>query len=75
MINYSKLREVLEDSGYSYTYIANNIGMSNKLLERKLVQESLFKVDEANRLRKFLKLTDEQLLEIFFSDEDEVKTK
>ena len=75
MINYSKLREVLEDSGYSYTYIANNIGMSNKLLERKLVQESLFKVDEADRLRKFLKLTDEQLLEIFFSDEDEVKTK
>lgn len=75
MVDYEKLKGVFDTSGYRYDFIAKNVGMSFNLFSKKISGLSHFKVPDVYKLKKFLRLTDEQVMDIFFSDEDEVKTK
>ena len=69
MFNYKKYVEYAEKAGVTQVAIAESIGVSIVSLWRKKTGVSDFFLHEVELMRKILKLTDKQLIEVFFSDQ------
>lgn len=66
MVNLTALKTMIDDSGISFTRLAENTGMSRETLYRKLEGETEFKVSEIYALSVSLKMTMTERDEIFF---------
>lgn len=60
MTDTARLREYIRQSGYKLGHIAQVMGISANTLRLKLLEESEFKVGEAERLATLLGLTAEE---------------
>lgn len=62
------LREAIDNSGLKYGYIAKQLGISTKSLQRKIDNESSFKASEIQKLCEILSISSYKTKEnIFFS--------
>ncbi len=72
MINYDKLRKLINDKGLKYGFIANKLGITVVSLQRKLDGIYDFKLNEVRILAEILQLNwkkDYKLMsDIFFAD-------
>lgn len=67
MTDTEKLRAAIRDSGYKYSHIANELGLSTYGLQRKIDNLSEFRASEIARLVKILKLSEQESQQIFFA--------
>ncbi len=67
------LRKRITESGLKYYHIANELGISRYALQKKINNETEFKVSEAVALAKILDLSEEEMGKIFFGQKDELK--
>lgn len=65
MTNTDTLKEIIDNSGYKFEYVANYIGMSRGGLYKKLEDGSEFKPSQILKLCELLHLDDGQRLDIF----------
>ena len=61
------LRETIEKSGISVTFIANSLGISRTGLYKKLNGKTEFKVSEISKMKDILNITSKVRDAIFFS--------
>lgn len=64
----NKLREKIVENGYSIPKIANKIGIGKKAFYEKLCGKRQFKQKEISSLKRFLFLSSEDIMSIFFAD-------
>lgn len=67
MTNTTLLREKIENSGYKLRYIAKQLGITYAGFQKKLNNETEFKVSEVAILKELLKLTADEVQRIFFA--------
>lgn len=67
-MNNVKLKEVIQNSGIKVSALADKIGISRQSLHMKLNGERNFDQGEIMSLKTHLHLSDDQFIEIFFSD-------
>lgn len=67
-MNNEKLKEVIQNSGIKVSALADKIGISRQSLHMKLNGERNFDQGEIMSLKTHLHLSDDQFIEIFFSD-------
>ena len=60
------LRETIDSSGMSITFISNEIGISREALYKKISNTTEFKASEITKLSKILNLSNRARDEIFF---------
>ncbi len=65
MIDMERLIEKINASGLKRTYIAENLGISDSLLSKKLAKETEFKANEIAKLSSILQLSDAEKVSIF----------
>lgn len=76
MTNIKILNEKIRKSGYKLTFIAEQCGLTYQGLLPKLKGKREFTQSEISALRDLLKLTLDEITEIFFADEvDETSTE
>lgn len=61
------LRQRIKDAGYRLGYVAEVLGISTYTLQRKLENDSEFKISEVDALAKLLKLTPAEKNRLFFA--------
>lgn len=66
-MNLQKLNQVIADSGITITALADKCELSRTALYSKISGETEFKLSEASRVREVLRLTPEEMDEIFFA--------
>lgn len=66
MLNVKLLRDKMKGERYSVKTFASAMQMSRPTMDRKLSGLSEFKVGEIDRVRDLLRLSDLELMEIFF---------
>ena len=64
------LRAHIKVSGLSEDFIAHELGISMKRLQNKIDGKTQFKADELCFLVKHLKLTERQIMDIFFPEHE-----
>lgn len=62
-----KLRQRIKESGYRLGYVAEVLGISQYTLQKKLDNDSEFKISEVDVLSKLLGLTPEEKNALFFA--------
>ena len=62
-----RLRKRIKDAGYRLSYVATVLGISPYTLQRKLDNDSEFKISEVDTLAKLLGLTPTEKNALFFS--------
>jgi len=67
MVNTELLREKIDSSGVKITFLAKEIGITYMALTNKMNKKVDFKCEEAGAIKKVLRLTDEEVKEIFFA--------
>ena len=67
MVNTVLLREKIENSGYKLRYVAKKIGLTYPGFLNKVNNETEFKASEIHILKTLLRLTDEEMNNIFFA--------
>lgn len=67
MCNTTLLRQKIDDSGYKLRFIAKKLGITYAGLLKKLNNETEFKASEIAVLKELLKLTDDEVNQIFFA--------
>lgn len=67
MTNTDLLKEILSDSGYKLTYVANELGITYQGFLNKINNESEFKASEIQTLKELLNLTNKERDKIFFT--------
>lgn len=67
-MNLNALKGEIVKKGMTIKACAEKIGMADFSLERRLKGEIEFKQNEILRISEVLKLTDEEIIEIFFDD-------
>ena len=67
MINTGKILGKIKENGFTLSDFAARIGVSRPTLTAKIHNKSSFSVDEMNKVRKELQLTDEDCKLIFFA--------
>ncbi len=67
MVNTELLREKIDSSGVKITFLAKEIGITYMALTNKMNKKVDFKCEEAGTIKKVLRLTDEEVKEIFFA--------
>jgi transcriptional regulator with XRE-family HTH domain len=65
MIDMDQLIAKIDESGLKRRYIAENLGMSESLLSKKLAKEAEFKGSEIAKLANLLRLSDDERVSIF----------
>ena len=60
------LENLISKRGYSITYLAKELGISEKTLKSKLERKTEFKVGEVLRISLLLKLNYNEISNIFF---------
>lgn len=69
MTNLTRLKEVIDQSGFKLGFIASQMGISQQTLYNKLNGNTkTFTIREVFALKKVLKLTDEEIEEIFLPE-------
>lgn len=63
----AKLRQRIKDAGYRLGYVAEVLGISQYTLQKKLDNDSEFKISEVDALAKLLGLTPAEKNELFFA--------
>ena len=66
-MDYAQLRERIKDCGYTQKKCAEQIGISESQLNRKLAGEYVFRQDEINKLCVLLQIDGEEMGKYFFS--------
>lgn len=67
MFNKNKFRAKLVEQGQSVEHLASVLGLNPATLYRKIAGESDFVRHEIQTLKQYLKLSDEDVMEIFFA--------
>ena len=67
MTNTDLLKEILSDSGYKLTYVANELGITYQGFLNKINNESEFKASEIQTLKELLNLKNKERDKIFFT--------
>lgn len=62
-----KLRQRIKESGYRLGYVASVLGISQYTLQKKLDNDSEFKISEVDALSKLLGLTPREKNALFFA--------
>lgn len=62
-----KLRKRIKDSGFRLGFVAKMLGISTYTLQRKLDNDSEFKISEVDALSKLLGLTPNEKNDLFFA--------
>jgi transcriptional regulator with XRE-family HTH domain len=70
MTDTKRLRERLDQSGLTRTFIAESLGVTESNLEKKITNELEFDSEEIYRLEKLLKLGSIQCDELFFKPKE-----
>lgn len=65
MIDIDRLIAKIDESGLKRRYIAENLGMSESLLSKKLAKEVEFKASEIAKLANILRLSEDERVSIF----------
>lgn len=65
-INIRKLKGKIVEKGFNQSKLAKEIGVNRSTMHRK-INSGDFTVEEANNIRNTLQLTEEELMNIFFS--------
>lgn len=68
MLNIKLLRDKLRAERYSVRNFSSAMEISEPAMRRKLNGASEFKVREVDRAKQLLRLTDLELIQIFFAD-------
>jgi hypothetical protein len=71
MTDTKQLRERLDQSGLTRTFIAGSLGVTENKLEKKINNELEFKASEIYAITKLLNLTSRECDEIFFQTKKE----
>lgn len=66
-MDYAQLRGKIKDYGYTQKECAEQIGISESQLNRKLAGEYVFRQDEINKLCDILHISGEEIGRYFFS--------
>lgn len=66
-MNKSLLNKIIKESGYRKKDIAESIGVNRSTFYKKEVGTSCFNQNEIIRIKKMLNLSNEQIIDIFFS--------
>ena len=67
MTNTELLREKIDTCGFKLVYVAKQVGVSYQAFLKKLNNETEFKTSEVMILKELLHLTDDEVMEIFFT--------
>lgn len=67
MIKGNLLREKIDTCGFKLVYVAKQVGVSYQAFLKKLNNETEFKTSEVMILKELLHLTDDEVMEIFFT--------
>lgn len=67
MIKGNLLREKIDTRGFKLVYVAKQVGVSYQAFLKKLNNETEFKTSEVMILKELLHLTDDEVMEIFFT--------
>ena len=67
MTDTAKLRQRIKDAGYRLSYVAKVLGLSQYTLQKKLDNDSEFKISEVDALAKLLGLTPVEKDALFFA--------
>lgn len=67
MTNTELLREKIDACGFKLVYVAKQVGVSYQAFLKKLNNETEFKASEVMILKELLHLTDDEVMEIFFT--------
>lgn len=67
MIKGNLLREKIDAYGFKLVYVAKQVGISYQAFLKKLNNETEFKTSEVMILKELLHLTDDEVMEIFFT--------
>ena len=67
MIKGNLLREKIDTCGFKLGYVAKQVGVSYQAFLKKLNNETEFKTSEVMILKELLHLTDDEVMEIFFT--------
>lgn len=67
MIKGNLLREKIDVCGFKLVYVAKQVGVSYQAFLKKLNNETEFKTSEVMILKELLHLTDDEVMEIFFT--------
>ncbi len=65
MTNTEKLRKAIDDSGYTYKYLAAQLGITREALYRKVEGKNEFTASQIAKLAELLKLNKDQIGIIF----------
>ncbi len=68
MVNSKRLKQKIRDSGYRVDYVAKVCGLSYYGFLQKMSGKHEFKASEIKAVAKLLRLTDQEIREIFFND-------
>lgn len=74
MVNLKKLNQSIIQSGVKKEYIAKELGITSQALYNKLKGKVEFKVSEVYNISKILRLTQEDITSIFFTQNVEFKS-
>lgn len=70
MVNVTRLREVLAEQQITYDDVARSLGVDRATFYRRLAQQGAkFTVEEVGKLAEMLKLTPQEMQDIFFDRE------
>lgn len=67
MTDTAKLRQRIKDAGYRLSFVAKVLGISQYTLQKKLDNDSEFKISEVDALAKLLGLTPAEKDALFFA--------
>lgn len=71
-VNVEYLEEKIKNSGLKLIFIAEKIGVTPKTLDNKIKGRTKFRASEVYMLKDLLGLTDDDLHNIFFTEEVEI---
>lgn len=71
MTNTKKLKDRIDDSGISISFISRKMGISREAFYLKMNNETEFKASEIRCIKEVLSLTNKERDVIFFADEVE----
>ena len=67
MTNTTLLRQKIDESGYKLQFLAEKCGLTYFGFMKKVNNETEFKASEVMILKELLHLTDDEVMEIFFT--------
>ncbi len=67
VFDYSKLRGIIKEKGFSESMMAKEIGITKETFSKKINNESFFNSNEIVKLVELLKIDDSNIKNVFFT--------